>query len=242
MKLVVLELGRGAGELDAADLEQIGAVDDLEHLLHVLLDDQHGQPFGADAPHQLEHLLHDQRRQAGGRLVHQQQLRLRHQRAADGAHLLLAAGERAGQLLAAVLQAREKARRPSSSCSAKRRRACGMKAPMRRLSSTRQPRKQPPVLRHVGDALLDHAVRRQAADRRALRSVIAPARSGSRPEMTRISVVLPAPFGPITPTASPCGTSSDTSNRALERAVAGGDGGERQHRGSASLSCRDRPR
>ena len=32
--------------------------------------------------------------------------------------------------------------------------------------------------------------------------------------MTRISVVLPAPFGPITPTASPCGTSSETPNRA----------------------------
>ena len=32
--------------------------------------------------------------------------------------------------------------------------------------------------------------------------------------MTRISVVLPAPLGPMTPTASPFGTSSDTSNSA----------------------------
>ena len=41
------------------------------------------------------------------RLVEQQQLRPAHQRAADGQHLLLAAGQRAGQLRAALLQARK---------------------------------------------------------------------------------------------------------------------------------------
>src|SRR5437867_6808116 len=35
-----------------------------------------------------------------------------------------------------------------------------------------------------------------------------------RPDTTRISVVLPAPLGPMTPTASPRRTSSDTSNSA----------------------------
>ena len=35
-----------------------------------------------------------------------------------------------------------------------------------------------------------------------------------RPEITRISVVLPAPFGPITPTASPGLTSRLTPNSA----------------------------
>ena len=34
------------------------------------------------------------------------------------------------------------------------------------------------------------------------------------PEITRISVVLPAPFGPITPTASPSRTSSEAPNSA----------------------------
>ena len=38
---------------DGAGLEQIGAVDDLQDLLHVLLDDQHREPALADAPHQL---------------------------------------------------------------------------------------------------------------------------------------------------------------------------------------------
>ena len=43
---------------------------------------------------------------------------------------------------------------------------------------------------------------------------IEPAVGRIRPEMTRISVVLPAPFGPMTPTASPSRTSIDTSNSA----------------------------
>src|SRR5436309_15980260 len=74
-----LELGGHAGELDAPDLEQIGAVDQLEQLLHVLLDDQHGEPFAPDSSHQIEHLLHDERRESRRRLVQQQELRFRHQ-------------------------------------------------------------------------------------------------------------------------------------------------------------------
>ena len=90
-----------------AGFQQIGAVDHPQHLLHVLLDDQHREPAGADALHQLEHLLHHDRRQAGRRLVEQQQFRIRHQRAADRAHLLLAARHGAGHLVAALLHARE---------------------------------------------------------------------------------------------------------------------------------------
>ena len=90
------------GGADAAGLEQVGAIDHAQHLLHVLLDDQHGEAAGADALDQLEHLLDDDRREAGGRLVEQQQLRLGHQRAADRAHLLLAARHGAGHLVAAL--------------------------------------------------------------------------------------------------------------------------------------------
>ena len=49
----------------------------------------------------------DHRREAERRLVEQQQLGLRHQRAADREHLLLAAGQRPALLLLALLQARE---------------------------------------------------------------------------------------------------------------------------------------
>ncbi len=44
--------------------------------------------------------------------------------------------------------------------------------------------------------------------------VIAPLVGRIRPEITRIRVVLPAPFGPITPTASPAFTSRLTPNSA----------------------------
>jgi hypothetical protein len=44
-----------------------------------------------------------------------------------------------------------------------------------------------------------------------------------RPEITRISVVLPAPLGPITPTASPALTSRSDAEQRLEAAVAGID-------------------
>src|SRR5215472_10522627 len=53
-------------------------------------------------------------------------------------------------------------------------------------------------------------------------SVMAPAKAATSPDMTRISVVLPAPLGPITPTVSPAATSSDTPNSARNaRGLAG---------------------
>ena len=55
----------------------------------------------------LEDLLDQQRRQTHGRLVQQQHLRLAHQGAAHGQHLLFAAGKRTGGLVAALLQARQ---------------------------------------------------------------------------------------------------------------------------------------
>jgi hypothetical protein len=47
--------------------------------------------LGVEVLHDLEHLFHDLRRQAHRGLVQQHHARVGHQRAADGAHLLLAA-------------------------------------------------------------------------------------------------------------------------------------------------------
>ena len=44
--------------------------------------------------------------------------------------------------------------------------------------------------------------------------LMAPLVAGSMPEMTRSNVVLPAPFAPITATASPALTSMETPNNA----------------------------
>ena len=78
-------------------------------------------------------LLDDRRREALGRLVHDQQPRVEQQRAADREHLLLAAGELRAAVPAALGEAREQlvdARRASSGRSPRR------GATMRRCSST----------------------------------------------------------------------------------------------------------
>ena len=64
-------------------------------------------PWRVDVADDVEDLLDQDRRQAHRRLVQQQHARLGHQRAADGEHLLLAAGERAGHLARALLEPRE---------------------------------------------------------------------------------------------------------------------------------------
>src|SRR4030095_10438270 len=82
------ELGGSSGGVDVAGLEQVGAVDHPEHPLPVLLHDQHRQAAGADTIDQLEHVLHENRRQPRGGLVEEKQLGLGHERASDRAHLL----------------------------------------------------------------------------------------------------------------------------------------------------------
>ena len=74
----------------------------------VLLDDEHGDVALLAEPDQ--HLLDlgdDDRRQALGRLVHHQQLRVGQQRARNRQHLLLAAGKLAAAIVLALGEARE---------------------------------------------------------------------------------------------------------------------------------------
>ena len=66
-----------------------------------------GKPSRLSYTKLFEDFLDHARREAKRRLIEQQQLRVRHQGAADGEHLLLAAGERAGDLTEPLLQARE---------------------------------------------------------------------------------------------------------------------------------------
>ena len=84
---------------EPAVLQHIGAIGDAQHMMHVLLDDEDRVPLLAQVPDHLEQELDIDRREALGRLVEQQHARLGHQRPADRQHLLLAAAERAGDLL-----------------------------------------------------------------------------------------------------------------------------------------------
>ena len=153
-------LRRRAGGANAAGFEQIGAIDHAQHLLHVLLDDQDRQPAGANPLHQFEHLLHHDRRETRGGLVEQQQFRVRHQRAADRAHLLLAARHGAGHLAAAFLHARKQIEHEFQPLGIFGARARHERAHLQ-IVVDREPRKQPAVLRHMRDAEADDAMRRR---------------------------------------------------------------------------------
>ena len=78
----------------------IAVMRDRKRLVHVLLDQKHGDAALVDAADDVEILLHQARRQPERRLVDQQQLWRAHQPAADRYHRLLAAGHGAGKLRA----------------------------------------------------------------------------------------------------------------------------------------------
>ena len=84
---------------DPAVLEHVAAAGDAERHRRVLLDDEDRGALAVDGLDDVEDLVDQRRRQAHRRLVHQQEPRPRHQRAADREHLLLAAGERAALLV-----------------------------------------------------------------------------------------------------------------------------------------------
>src|SRR6188472_3611405 len=94
-------------EDDATGREDVATVGDRERDVRVLLDDQHRDARLVDLLDDLEAPLDEHRREAHRRLVHEQQLWLRHQRATHRNHLLLAAGKRPGELRAPLVEKRE---------------------------------------------------------------------------------------------------------------------------------------
>src|SRR5215471_567931 len=93
---------------DAAALEDQRTVSHGQDLLGVLFDDDGRQSLLAkQASQRTQQFLDDDRREAFGRLVEQQQARIGGERAADRQHLLLAARQRAAALPPPLAQARE---------------------------------------------------------------------------------------------------------------------------------------
>src|SRR6516164_1144842 len=135
---------------------------------------------------------------------------MRHQRATDRAHLLLATRQCACELTAPLFEAREKVINkievvvklwPGD------RDECAHP----QIVLDGHAREKPAVFWNMCNAQRDDAVRRGGQQ---IGIAIVPRIGRIRPEMTRIKVVLPAPFGPITATASPARISSETSNNA----------------------------
>ncbi len=78
----------------------------------VLLHEQDRQALRVELVDDLEDVLNEARRQAEGRLVEHEQASARHQAAANGQHLLLAAREGAGHLAHALGEARQQGQNP----------------------------------------------------------------------------------------------------------------------------------
>src|SRR5262245_41114368 len=105
--LLVGDLRGGSALDDAAGFQQVRPMRHLQRLAGILLDHQNGDAHAVDLAYQPEDLAYHERGEAERRFVHQQQSRRRNQRACDRNHLLLAAAERASNLVLAFAQARE---------------------------------------------------------------------------------------------------------------------------------------
>src|SRR5438132_2870281 len=101
------KLGRRAGPHDASLLENVVDVGDAGQRAHVLVDDQNRLAGALQALETAPDLRADERRQAFRRLVENQEPRIRHERAADREHLLLATGEVAAHARAPATERRK---------------------------------------------------------------------------------------------------------------------------------------
>jgi hypothetical protein len=126
-----------------------------------LLDEQNRHAARGDAYEQVGDLRDQHRRQPFGRLVHHDQMGIAHQRAADGQHLLLAAGEDAAGIVGALPQRGEHREhvvdRPASGAA----RVLGAEE---QILADGERGEDVAVLGHVPQTLTRDDVRRQAAD------------------------------------------------------------------------------
>src|SRR3954462_1786140 len=87
------ELGRAAAPDDAAFLQHVMPVGDARQRPDVLVDEEKRKALGLELGNRAIDLLANERCQAFGRFVEDQEARVGHERAADREHLLLAARE-----------------------------------------------------------------------------------------------------------------------------------------------------
>src|ERR1043166_9729205 len=89
--IVARQLRRGARPYDAALFDDVMAVGQPDQSTDILVDHQDGLALALEPRQAAPDFLANQRRQAFGRLVEDQELGVGHQGAADRQHLLLAA-------------------------------------------------------------------------------------------------------------------------------------------------------
>ena len=165
----------------------------LQRQMRVLLDQEDRRALAVELGHDVENLAHHERSETERRLVHQQEARPRHERPRHRQHLLLAARERAGQLLAPPAQRRE-ALIHALDVGQHVGLVAALIGARREVLPDAHLREHQPVLGHQRDARRDDAGRRLADKLAAIeRDGAAPRREHAGDVIIR--VVLPAPFG-----------------------------------------------
>ncbi len=185
----------------------------LEGVGHVLFDDEQRGARRVQLRQRFVRAVDDRRGEAEREFVGDQQLRRVDEHAGHRQHPLLAAGQRAGDLGTALVESREQLE--------------GL------VEAGADAFAAPDPVDRQDEVLLDRecaehraALRERGRRRRVrTRTPACPSRRRRRPrscrtfgaispEATRAIVVLPAPFGPTSATASPASIESDTSNSA----------------------------
>src|SRR5215510_1959541 len=104
--MVRVELRGAALPRDPAALDDRVTIREPDESLDVLVDHEHRLAGRAELREAAPDLLPDERRESFGRFIEDEEMRVGHQSAADGEHLLLTPGE----LVAHVLRARRESR------------------------------------------------------------------------------------------------------------------------------------
>ncbi len=135
-------------------------VGDADQRADILVDHQNGEAAFLEPRQAAPDFGADQRRQAFGRLVENQQPRIGHQRAADRQHLLLAAGQLIAHAVGAFGEPRKQLVDPRKRPAA----AVALDRGGQQVLAHGQVRKYLAAFRHQADAELGDPVGRQAAD------------------------------------------------------------------------------
>ena len=144
----------------------VRAVGERDRPLGALLDEEHGEPRLADLAERLEDDVDDLRSEAERRLVEQENVGLRDERARDRKLLLLAAGERAGVATAEFLEDREELVRLLERVAVRALAACGEAEP--EVLHHRQLTEDAASLGHERDSAPGDALGADADERRAV--------------------------------------------------------------------------
>ena len=155
---ILRQLRRGRLGGDRARHHHELALGERRRHAEVLLDQQDREPFLLELLERLDQVLDDRRREPLGRLVHDQERRVREQRARDREHLLLAAGELRAAVSLALAEAREELVRALDRPALR----AAARAEHAEMLVDRERREEAPSLRHVADAELRDLVRRLA--------------------------------------------------------------------------------